>query len=459
MIVSEKVRITSEKLQNPSVIRIPEELFLQWSLSLSKKYHLQCGDYSTYVRLFPEPDLKDVVMDPKLINALKLPTTDQNLTLFYHEHAEMLSIGLIIGLLTETRELENGPSFGSVHEFAKELSTYCQENHVLFYVFSLRTFDVDSLKVQGYIWNGGKWELSEVPVPHVVHNRIHSRKREKSVGADRLFTLLQEKQIPFFNDHFLNKWESHQHLIQHEHLLPYLPETELLLNINLLEEVLSKHNRVFIKPIHGSQGKKIMKIEKTDEHYLLDYTTFNGEIEKKYETIQELFHAIKPRLANQTSIIQQGITLLTYEDRILDFRFLCHMNHMNKWKVTSAVARVSSPNEFVSNLARGGELYKVNTLLRNLLDTKTALDVNKMLYELAVEVASSIGQSEEGLFGELGIDLALDEQAKPWIIEVNTKPSKNLDSSTPTLIVRPSAKAVIQYCLYLSNPFQRSDLL
>jgi glutathione synthase/RimK-type ligase-like ATP-grasp enzyme len=458
MIVSEKVQVISQDIQDPYVIHISEELFISWSLSLRKKYHFQCGDYSTHVVFFPDSTVNGLGMDSRLLNELKLPTINQNLTLFYHESAEMFSLGLVIGLLTETRETENGPSFGSVHDFAKELSVYCQENHVLFYVFSLKALNVNTLEVQGYIWNGEKWELTSVPIPHVVHNRIHSRKREKSATAEALFSLLQDKQIPFFNDHFLNKWESHQHLVQHEHLLPFLPETELLLNINQLENFLEKHEKVFIKPIHGSQGKKIVRIEKADDYYLLDYTTFNGEIEKKYDEIVELFQAIKPRLAKQASIIQQGIKLLTYEDRILDFRFLCHMNHMNNWKVTSSVARISSPNEFVSNVARGGELQKVHKVLRDLLDTKTALDVNKMLHELAVEVASLIGQSEEGLFGELGIDLALDQQAKPWMIEVNTKPSKNLDSPSSFFIIRPSAKAVIQYCLYLSNPFQRSEL-
>ncbi|WP_246938886.1 YheC/YheD family protein [Bacillus pinisoli] len=458
MITSEKLKLMSDTLKSSSAITIREDLFIKWNLSIGQKYHLQCGDEYTFVEIIPDSSVEGMIMDAKLLEQLRIPTTYENVTLYFHESAKMLSIGLIVGLLTEVRETESGPHFGSIHDFAKELAVYCTQNHVLFYVFSLRAVHMDLLNIQGYTWNGETWQQCTVPTPHVVHNRIHSRKRERSESAESLFLNLKEKQIPFFNDHFLNKWETHQHLVQHEHLLPYLPETELLLTLDLLEKFVVTHDMVFIKPIHGSQGKKIIRIENKDNEYYLDYTTFQSDMEKKYDHIRDLFKAIRPRLAKQTSIIQQGIPLLTYEGRVLDFRFLCHMNHMNQWKVTSAVARISSPSEFVSNLARGGEIYKVGKVLKELLDTKTALDVNKMLHELALEVASSIGQSEEGLFGELGIDLALDHKGRPWIIEVNTKPSKDLDSTAPFLYVRPSAKAVIQYCLYLSNPFQRSEI-
>jgi hypothetical protein len=458
MIVSEKVKIAIQDSLEQNVIELPETLFIKWSLSSLKKYHFQCGDVWTYVTIRSISNEDVMMMSQRSMEELTLPIGEHTLTLHYHQSLEMFSLGIFIGLLTEIRETEAGPTFGSVQEFSEELATYCAVKHILFFVFSLKEVNTATHEVQGYIWNGKEWDLTVVPTPHVVHNRIHSRKREKSVAYEQLFSLLHDKHIPFFNDHFLNKWEAHKHLIGQEHLHPFLPETELLLNIHHLEEFLEKHERVFIKPVHGSQGKKIIRIERRNEEYILDYTTFSGEIEKVYPSVRELFKGIRPRISKQTSIIQQGIQLLTYQERILDFRFLCHMNQLNEWKVTSSVARVSSPNEFVSNVARGGEIHKVSPILKELLDIKTAIDVNKMLHELAVEVASSIGQSEEGLFGELGIDLALDHQARPWIIEVNTKPSKNMDSPSHPVSIRPSAKAIIQYCLYLANPFQRSDL-
>ncbi|MBM6617779.1 YheC/YheD family protein [Bacillus suaedaesalsae] len=452
MIVSEKVKIEKKQVtSSPREIEMDEVLFYKWSISTSKKYKIQCGDNSVQVTFIPSDIQQSIRMDESLFRDLQLPPLTHSLHLYLHEGLDIFTLGIFIGLLTEVKETEYGVSFGSVHEFCVELATYCVKNETLFYVFSLKNYHEPNLK--GYVWNGESWELHDVPWPHVVHNRIHSRKREQSTEYQQFTLYLKEKHIPFFNDHFLNKWESHQHLVQQDHLLAYLPHTELLLNFSTLDTFLQQHKSVYIKPIHGSQGRKIFRIEDNGKEYILDYTTFTGDIEKSYETTHDLFIAIRPRLKG-AFIIQQGIPLLRYENRILDFRFLCHLNTSNDWKVTSSVARISSPKEFVSNIARGGEIQKVQSVLRELLDPKQAITVGKVLHELAIEIASSIGQSEEGLFGEFGIDLALDENGKPWIIEVNTKPSKNMDASTPSTTIRPSARSVINYCLYLANPFR-----
>lgn len=94
-------------------------------------------------------------------------------------------------------------------------------------------------------------------------------------------------------------------------------------------------------------------------------------------------------------------------------------------------------------------MLSVNHVLSAQFDAKEMPQIRKHLKELALEVAMEIGAVSEGIFGELGIDLAIDKTGHPWIIEVNTKPSKNLDQPQSTRTIRPSAKAVILYCLNL----------
>ncbi|WLR42805.1 YheC/YheD family protein [Bacillus carboniphilus] len=135
----------------------------------------------------------------------------------------------------------------------------------------------------------------------------------------------------------------------------------------------------------------------------------------------------------------------------MDFRILCHQRQLHKWTITSSIARVSAENQIVSNLAQGGQLYKTSTLLNTLFDEKKAYHIRKLLHEVASEIVYAISQNAEGIYAELGVDLAIDEDGKPWVIEVNTKPSKLTEMANHQSRIRPSAKAIIDTCFLFSS--------
>lgn len=381
-----------------------------------------------------------------LFNELHLP--HHTLSLQAHlVHTNHLKLGPVIGLLTEVKEKDADVYFGSIHDFCKELATFCENSGCFFYIFSFSTYNKDTMN--GYYFYQEKWVKAVVPFPDVVHNRIHSRKLEKSNNFLNLTTDFIEKKIPYFNDRFLNKWEVHQILSANEHLLPYLPESQLLESKESLKEMLTEKKDLFIKPINGSQGKRIFRVKEIDKNsYHLDFTTFSGEINKVYQSFEQLFKTLYPKLKREGFLLQETINLKSYHNRTLDFRFLCHKKDRHHWKVTSAVARVSADQQFVANLARGEELYKTKTLLQELFGEKEAVHLRKLLVELSLEIVEVICIQAGGDFGEFGIDLALDEEGHPWIIEVNTKPSKSEDDPIQGK-VRPSAKSIIHYCQFL----------
>jgi glutathione synthase/RimK-type ligase-like ATP-grasp enzyme len=132
----------------------------------------------------------------------------------------------------------------------------------------------------------------------------------------------------------------------------------------------------------------------------------------------------------------------------MDYRVLCHKNHQNKWDVTSVVARISAENEFVSNIARGGEIMSPLNALKENMSVSDAKRVIAQMKDLAIETALIIERKTSGITGELGIDIGIDQDGKPWIIEVNSKPSKNFEDGQ--MKIRPSAKAIIQFCTNLA---------
>ncbi len=443
--------LTEDNILRPFEIKASEKLIESLGLKPNQTIHLNCSRYSCQVQLVSIKE-RDLIMycSKELLQTLHLPNElPFFLSITQEKRQNHFTLGPIVSVLTEISDKGESVSMGSISDFCEELAKYCAVNGIFFFVFSLKDWNTDSM--QGYIFQNKKWIKTRVPHPQVIHNRIHSRKREQSDAFKRFTDQLSNMKIPYFNDHFLNKWEVHEYLITQEHLTPFIPDTKILLSMNILEEMLVTHECIFLKPIHGSQGRKIFRITKHESDYLLDYTSFSGEIEQKYDSIRSLFQSLRSRLNQQAFIAQQGLPLLKYNDRPLDFRILCHKTNENKWKITSAIARVSSKEQFVSNLARGGELVKLNTILSTTFDSKRAVHIKKLMMELALEVAESISLTCQGIYGELGIDLALDMDGKPWVIEVNTKPSKDQDPDHLSSKVRPSAKAIIQHCLFLAN--------
>ncbi len=446
-ILIEVIPVTNEQVSSLQ-IQMSDIIFKKFGLQNQQTIELSCSRNSVLVEIVSINESEPVIQcNHFILKELQLPTDHFSITLFKQSN-QILEIGPVVGILTDINEKDNQVSLGSIEEFCEEISLYANEIGVFFYVFSLNTI----YHHIGYIFLDGTWKKSIVPYPQSVHNRIHSRKREQSQTFIDFTNELQINNVPYFNDHFLNKWEVHEILKEQEHLHSYIPDTQLLTSKDVLFEMLEKYECVFVKPVHGSQGRNIFRIHKTDENnYILDYTTFSGDIETVHQSFASLFQSLYTRLKQHTFIVQQCISLLFYKEKPLDFRVLCQKQSSEKWQITSIIARVSTNDQFVSNLARGGEIQKVHKVLIENFDVKQIPHIKKLMNELALEVAAIIDGTDDGIFAELGIDLALDVNGKPTIIEVNTKPSKNQEQDQLATKIRPSAKAILQHCVFLSN--------
>jgi D-alanine-D-alanine ligase-like ATP-grasp enzyme len=51
----------------------------------------------------------------------------------------------------------------------------------------------------------------------------------------------------------------------------------------------------------------------------------------------------------------------------------------------------------------------------------------------------------------LGIDLAVSKGGRVWLLEVNSKPSKNDNTAMPDQKIRPSVRQLILYCRHLAQ--------
>ncbi|WP_228460301.1 YheC/YheD family endospore coat-associated protein [Cytobacillus dafuensis] len=429
-------------------LKISHSLINYWKINTTKSLIIAVGGNRVEVTVEGAAITKDEIhLDENLFYEFLIPLQERQLIASYSNKVNSLFLGPIIGLLTEISDsTEEEPYFPSIQDFCKEMDNQVSEIGGFFFVFQLQ--DYTEGKISGYYIQNEIWQKSTVPLPDVIYNRIHSRKIEASPIFQKFKESTIAHNIPLFNDQFLSKEKVYELLNSEEYMQPYLPET-VSVTKDTLENMISKYDSLFIKPIHGSQGRNIIKISKENNHFISEISTGKGlDKNSLFLDFDQLFKWIKPFLKKRSYLAQQGINLMKYKNKQLDFRILCHRNYQNAWEATSSVARISADEQFVSNIARGGEVMRPLQILSQLSNRKTAIQQLALIKELAIEVSSIISQNTDGIIGELGIDIGVDENGMLWIIEANVKPSKNLDVYDKK--VRPSAKALIEYMTFLS---------
>ncbi len=420
---------------------LTESLAKRLKLSGQPAVHLKAGD----VTAAAAPAIMDgegylFSVSPGLQNVLRLPDETFNIRVHYSSAENMFKIGPFIAILADKTYPGADPPCGKLSAYYEELSEYAQHQHLGMYIFSPENWDVKQMN--GMVYLGGSWKQAAVPVPDIVHNRVSSRRFEQTEAFGKIREHCIAQSIPFFNHQFLNKWHVKEMLDNCPEIGPYLPETVLLNSKSVLRNMILKHERVYLKPIHGSQGRDIFMVFIAEEGFVL-HSTRTATAARVFQTVEELFDEIVPVIRKERYLAQEGLSLISRNNSPLDFRFLCHQISAGKWIITSETARLSSPGHFVSNIAMGGSLVKPMEVLKEVFGITRGKEILLAMREIAVNTAAAVSSEADGTYAELGLDIAADTNGKPWIIEVNTKPSKDMSATPSSKNTRPSARAII----------------
>jgi len=427
---------------NPTVINY-------LNLPLHKPFKLSFGNKSVDVQLGLSSNKGNLVRIPAHVaQQLMIPNGIQIYAKYHKDYG--IQLGPIIGILVQNI-LNNQPQtpFGKLTLYMQEVAQVARSNGILAYIFALEDINQEEGYVNGWIYKNNKWVKGKFPIPNVVYNRISSRMKEKK-SLELIKNLQKKYRFTFFNEHFLNKWQVYEKLINTP-IENIMPKTVLYKGVLTLKQMLSKHQQIYLKPTNGALGRGIIRIEKINNQYTVKFSRNQSPMTITFTSIGSLYKYLKPRLANETFLVQKGLNLIHHQNRPIDFRILVQKNGLGKWAITSMVARIANDQHIVSNLARGGTQSGVMETIK-LASPKLATQISRTHFKkLALAVASNLELATEGNFAELGIDLALDESGKIWLLEVNSKPSKSEDTSTKQLGPRPSVRRLIQYVLHISD--------
>lgn len=222
----------------------------------------------------------------------------------------------------------------------------------------------------------------------------------------------------------VNKYYKHKVLAQYDDLKPYLPETEWF-NEENLQIMLEKFPVVFIKPSRGTAGIGIFRLEKKINGYSLRFKKMKLDFKDFDVCYNHLLFLIKQVKQNSKRflgkyIIQQGIPLLKYKNRLFDIRSFVQFNiESNQFEWQGAYARVAHPNKIVTNISNSGMPLSLATVFLEKGELTDEL-LEKIPF-ISTQIAESIHEACDEIV-EVGLDFGVDTELRLWLIEVNVKP-------------------------------------
>lgn len=446
------VQIVSSGILSEDTIMLGESYLKKWQIPQGQTVQLKFGAWRGDVKVIPVHRYDGMRISQTLAGRLGLhaPCT---LRMRYRGAARQLVLGPLVGVLV-SRDYPNSPDrpFGAITGFCKELVDAARLMGGAVYFLTPAMLGGGASRLDVWVWADG-WRRARAPAPDVVNNRLTTRKLENKTSVQHFFREVKSRfGTKVFNEKFLDKSEVFSALRKQPSLGRYLPESHLLTGFPLLKSMCSRYASVFLKPVRGSLGKGIIKIVRLPSGgYAAHHATSLGTRRQQFPTLLKLYASISGRLRTGRYLIQQGLNLIEAGGRPIDFRALTQKNGSGEWIVTSIVARIAGGQHFVSNIARGGALSTVKEAIAKSNLAAGRQDAAARLRSAALQIAAGVDEQIPAHFGELGIDLALDVSGRVWLLEVNSKPSKNDNTPLSGTGIRPSVRVMLLYARHLAG--------
>jgi hypothetical protein len=387
-----------------------------------------------------------LVMSKNVLRALSL-SEGQSTLMWWDNASRQLRIGPVIGVLGCRPSGQRG-LFGESTKIIRDCVTVARRGGSIAYAFKARDINWEEHKVRGWYWSAGGLVRRNFPLPDVVYDRLSSRTAENSDRVVRTKEkLLALPRLSYYNRTFLNKWDVHCMLAKDPEISKYLPATEILSDVKVLEKFLRRYSVVFVKPVDGSLGAGILRIARSRGGYALRYTRLNRpDLHSSAGDMSKVLAYCARYARNSRYVVQRGIRLARIGGGPLDVRVLLQRNVRNRWIVHSTIARLAQPGNVVSNLSDGGQALYPRRAIATVFGRRVrpSLVIYKMK-RIARAVAARI-EAEMGFeFAEMGIDLGIDRSGAIWIIEANSRPGRQFNEDKGATKISPSVYRLARF--------------
>jgi glutathione synthase/RimK-type ligase-like ATP-grasp enzyme len=303
-------------------------------------------------------------------------------------------------------------------------------------------------QVRGFIPNGaGGWTGRLFDRPDVVIDRY---RYTPTPAFKQYVAFRKQSSFLYANNRLANKWRVHEVLWRDQRMQRWLPETRLYNHANL-QAMLSRHSLLYLKPLNGTGGRGIVRLErKGDGYHLLGRDKQRAKVTAVIRQLPPLLRWID-RWKWERFIVQQGLHLELVPNRSVDLRLMIQKDGSGQWSITGHGIRIGGERSATSNLHGGGKAIPTKSFLAQRFGEQRTVDILRQCYELSYQTAETI-ENHFGRMIELGLDIGIDVNGRAWLIEVNPKPGRQIfkELGAPQLYKQAISKP-LEYAIYLAG--------
>ncbi|WP_176762120.1 YheC/YheD family endospore coat-associated protein [Natronincola ferrireducens] len=370
--------------------------------------HLGCWKKEVTVEYIENFPSDTIGLSEKLTKNFILPT---DLAYKVRFEGRNIYIGPIIGLLIVSKHRILTLEFLDKY---KPYLTYYNDINGLVFIASSEGINRENQTMKGYYYkpNGNvNWVEGTFPYPDSLYRRI-------GISGAKYDDLIKHMGDKIFNTYFFNKWELWECLYPYKQTRQHLPYTEVLTDVGVLDKVLSSYGTVYLKRISGQKSRGIYKVHKSEKGY---HFIDRGKKEKILCNLEEVNKFIKKiKKQNGSYLIQQAIKIKNFENRSFDLRVVLQKDESKGWGLTSMIARFGGSGGVASNIGLDGFAMLGKDAIKKVFDMneKEVFLKQQEIINICKTACETLDQSI-GHYGDLGIDVVIDENQKIWILEIN----------------------------------------
>jgi hypothetical protein len=434
-----------------TMLYMTSALMQKFSLKKGSRVNLIFGNHNLSTSVQAVKGEEEICYIPQsMADQIHLPFEGKAVKLTLED--QQLRLAPIFGILTTTitRSIQK-PFGGRTKMMESFLRASGQEAY--HFVFTPDDIDWSTKTIKGYFLQGPTWVRKTCPFPDVIYNRVPNRKVEATPKVELAKNEFKKLGIKMFNASFFNKWEIHNLVRDHSLAATHMPETHYTPSAPVIRSMLERYPFVYVKPSGGSLGLGIFKcFYRPKEGYFIQFRIDEQNVLKRTHSFEAFMKYLTARTRTKSGyIIQQGIELITIDDRPVDFRVHLTKDRKNQWQVVGVGAKIAGKGSVTTHVRTGGVVTTPENVLQSVFGSSGGRML-EMIHKASIDLAEAIESKSPDLLGEIGFDIGLDKNGRVWMFEANSKPGFSIFKH-PSLHqgYKQSLRNIYEHSLYLAE--------